>query len=57
MQICHNREQCFDMKSRKDPTKIGTDEFANPVLTYYYCLDGYCSEIYDLKCERRCDEK
>ena len=26
-------------------------------LGYYTCEDGYCIEIYDLKCERRCDSK
>ena len=41
------------MQSRKDPTKMGKDEYNLPDLTYYICDDGYCSEIYDLKCERR----
>ena len=41
------------MASRKDPTKIGTDEFGIGKLAYYECHKGYCSEIYDLKCERR----
>lgn len=44
------------MKSRRDPTVIGTDEFGNAVLGYYTCTDGYCIEIYDLKCERRCND-
>ena len=44
------------MKDRRDPTVIGTDEYGNAVLTYYTCKDGYCTEIYDLKCERRCNE-
>ena len=26
-------------------------------LTYYECIDGYCSEIYNLTCERRCNSK
>ena len=26
-------------------------------LTYYECNDGYCSEIYNLTCERRCNSK
>jgi len=45
------------MASRKDPTKIGTDEFDNSVLRYYQCVEGYCSEIYNLTCERRCNER
>jgi len=53
--ICNQRGECFDMKGRRDPTVIGTDEFGNPVTGYYTCEDGYCIEIYDLKCERRCD--
>ena len=24
---------------------------------YFTCTEGYCVEIYDLKCERRCDSK
>ena len=44
------------MDSRRDPTTIGTDEFGNPVLQYYTCENGHCMEIYDLKCERRCNE-
>ena len=44
------------MDSRRDPTTIGTDEFGNPVLQYYTCDNGHCMEIYDLKCERRCNE-
>lgn len=55
-QICYQRGECFDMKSRRDPTVIGTDEFGNAVLGYYTCTDGYCIEIYDLTCERRCNE-
>lgn len=54
--ICNQRGECFDMKDRRDPTMIGTDEFGNAVLGYYTCKDGYCIEIYDLKCERRCNE-
>ena len=34
----------------------GTDEFGNSVLTYYTCKNGTCVEIYDLKCQRRCNE-
>ncbi len=44
------------MKSRRDPTVIGTDEFGNAVLGYYSCNNGYCVEIYNLTCERRCDD-
>ncbi len=56
-QICHHKKLCFSMHSRKDPTEIGTDEFGNSVLNYYECKNGYCSEIYNLTCERRCNEK
>uniref|UniRef100_A0A0K2TXH1 Uncharacterized protein n=1 Tax=Lepeophtheirus salmonis TaxID=72036 RepID=A0A0K2TXH1_LEPSM len=54
-QICRERAQCYDLRRRKDPTEIGTDEFGNSVSRYYTCEHGFCSEIYDLKCERRCD--
>jgi len=55
--ICNQRGECFDMKGRRDPTVIGTDEFGNPVTGYYTCKNGFCIEIYDLKCERRCDSR
>lgn len=45
------------MHSRKDPTIIGSDEFGNSVLEYYTCNDGKCIEIYNLTCERRCNER
>ena len=45
------------MKTRKDPTMIGTDSYGLPKESYYNCNKGYCSEIHSLKCERRCDEK
>ena len=54
--ICHQRGQCFDMRKRRDPTKIGTDEFGIPELKYYTCNKGQCEEIYNLKCKRRCNE-
>ena len=44
------------MSSRRDPTVIGTDEFGNDMKEYYDCNDGYCVEIYNLTCERRCNE-
>ena len=44
------------MNARRDPTEIGTDEYGNSILTYYNCKNGTCMEIYDLKCERRCNE-
>ena len=44
------------MSARRDPTEIGTDEYGNSILTYYKCNDGVCVEIYDLKCQRRCNE-
>ena len=55
-QICSQRGECFNMNARRDPTEIGTDEFGNSVLTYYTCKNGTCVEIYDLKCQRRCNE-
>nr|XP_040567981.1 uncharacterized protein LOC121117603 [Lepeophtheirus salmonis] len=55
-QICQDQEFCFDLRKRRDPTIIGTDIYRNPVKRYYTCEHGYCSEIYDLKCERRCDD-
>ena len=33
------------------------DEYDDPLLTYYDCKDGACTEIYDLKCNRTCDHK
>ena len=30
LQICKERKACFDMKGRRDPVKIGTDEFGLP---------------------------
>ena len=32
-QICKEREACFDMKARRDPVKIGTDEFGLPKIS------------------------
>ena len=29
-QICKERRACYDMKGRRDPVKIGTDEFGLP---------------------------
>ena len=57
LQICHAQQRCFDMKTRRDPTLIGTDEYGNSIKTHYHCTNGYCSEIHSLKCERRCNEK
>ena len=38
---------------------LGTndDDEPKPRLTYYNCRDGNCTEIYDLNCNRTCDEK
>ena len=36
---------------------FGVDEYDDPLLTYYDCKDGACTEIYDLKCNRTCDHK
>jgi len=54
-EICKERRACYDMKGRRDPVKIGTDEFGLPKTGYYNCVKGYCVEIYNLTCERRCD--
>ncbi len=43
------------MASRRDPSQLGLDDYKQPKLIYYYCKKGYCEEIYDLKCERKCD--
>ena len=43
------------MKNRRDVVYFGVDEYDDPLLTYYDCKDGYCKEIYDLKCTRTCD--
>jgi len=53
--ICADRHQCLDMKNRRDVVYFGVDEYDDPLLTYYDCKDGYCKEIYDLKCTRTCD--
>ena len=57
-QICNQRRECFDMKDRRDRTVIGTNKTGNgtPVKSYYTCLNGYCTEIYNLTCERKCNE-
>ena len=36
---------------------FGVDEYDDPLLTYYQCQDGNCTEIYDMKCNRTCDAK
>ena len=36
---------------------FGVDAYDDPELTYYQCRDGNCSEIYDMKCTRTCDDK
>ena len=48
----------FDMKDRKDRTVIGTNKTRNgtPVRNYYTCKNGYCIEIYNLTCERKCND-
>eukprot|EP00090_Calanus_glacialis_P012974 TRINITY_DN21608_c0_g1_i3.p1 TRINITY_DN21608_c0_g1~~TRINITY_DN21608_c0_g1_i3.p1 ORF type:complete len:555 (+),score=110.07 TRINITY_DN21608_c0_g1_i3:209-1873(+) len=54
--ICRDRRQCLDMKSRRDVVYFGVDEYDDPLLTYYQCQDGNCTEIYDMKCNRTCDD-
>jgi len=55
--ICRDRRHCLDMKNRRDVVYFGVDEYDDPLLTYYQCEDGKCSEIYDMKCNRTCDAK
>jgi len=57
LDICRDRRQCLDMKSRRDVVYFGVDEYDDPLLTYYQCQDGNCTEIYDMKCNRTCDAK
>lgn len=52
--VCLQRRQCFDMTKRKDPTLIGVNEFGQSVQAFYHCQKGFCTEIYNLKCERKC---
>merc|ERR1719347_955034 len=55
--ICKSMRHCLDMKSRRDVVYFGVDAYDDPELTYYQCRNGNCSEIYDMKCTRTCDEK
>ena len=41
---------------RRDVVYFGVDEYDDPLLTYYQCQEGNCSEIYDMKCNRTCDD-
>ena len=36
---------------------IGTDEFGNTISKIYHCNHGFCNEIHNLTCERRCKDK
>ena len=36
---------------------FGVDEYDDPLLTYYDCVRGNCTEIYEMKCTRTCDAK
>ena len=42
------------MKDRRNRTAIGKDKYGLNSTTYYTCKKGYCSEIYNVKCERKC---
>ncbi|XP_023322370.1 uncharacterized protein LOC111696850 [Eurytemora carolleeae] len=55
--ICKTKHQCLDMNSRRDVVYFGVDEYDDPMLTYYDCKNGVCTEIYDLICNRTCDHK
>ena len=50
-------ECCQYIVDRRDVVFFGVDEYDDPLLTYYDCKDGACTEIYDLKCNRTCDHK
>lgn len=49
----------MDIKSRRDIILFGVDDKTEPEprLTYYDCKHGNCSVVYDLECNRTCDEK
>lgn len=53
--ICQERHECLDMNSRRDVVYFGIDEYEDPLLTYYKCREGDCTEIFDMKCARTCD--
>ena len=56
--ICQERHQCLEMRSRRDVVYFGVDEYEDPLMTYYHCVDGgNCTEIYNMTCSRTCDEK
>lgn len=55
--LCAERHQCLDMRNRRDVVYFGVDEYDDPLLTYYKCDNGNCTEIYDMKCTRACDAK
>ena len=44
------------MWTRRDPPGIGKDQYERPKQKYYDCEKGHCWEIYDLQCERRCED-
>lgn len=45
------------MRNRRDVVYFGVDEYDDPLLTYYKCDQGNCTEIHDMKCTRTCDAK
>ena len=55
-QMCHRNNKCFDMTTRRDPPRIGKDQWDRPREAYYTCKDGLCNEITELKCKRKCDD-
>ena len=55
--LCAERHQCLDMNNRRDVVYFGVDEYDDPPLTYYDCVRGNCTEIYEMKCTRTCDAK
>ena len=45
------------MNNRRDVVYFGVDEYDDPLLTYYDCVRGNCTEIYEMKYTRTCDAK
>jgi hypothetical protein len=57
-QVCAWRGHCFDLRTRKDPSRIGTDAFDAPISGLYYCghRPGRCVQVAETHCQRRCHD-